>query len=149
VFLSFLVPILIIILLTRFVSFGDKTGAGSSAMDPESVATRIQAVGSLELKAGGAGALRGGEEVFKGQCAACHVSGALGSPKLGDTAAWGPRLGQGFDKLVASALKGKGSMAPQGGGEFNDTEIARAVAYMANQAGGKFEEPKAPAAAAQ
>lgn len=37
-------------------------------------------------------------------------------------------------------------MAPQGGGDFNDTEIARGVVYMANAAGGKFEEPKAPAA---
>ena len=36
---------------------------------------------------------------------------------------------------------------PQGGGDFSDTEIARAVAYMANNGGAKFEEPKAPAAA--
>jgi cytochrome c5 len=49
--------------------------------------------------------------------------------------------------LVQSALKGKGAMAPQGGGDFNDTEIARAVAYMGNAAGAKFEEPAAPAAA--
>ena len=39
-------------------------------------------------------------------------------------------------------------MAPQGGGDFNDTEIARAVAHMANAAGAKFAEPAAPAAAA-
>ena len=39
-------------------------------------------------------------------------------------------------------------MAPQGGGEFSDFEIGRAVVYMANKAGGKFEEPKPPAAAA-
>jgi hypothetical protein len=38
-------------------------------------------------------------------------------------------------------------MAAQGGGEHNDTEIARAVAFMANAAGGKFAEPAAPAAA--
>jgi hypothetical protein len=38
-------------------------------------------------------------------------------------------------------------MGAQGGGDFNDVEIARAVVYMANNAGGKFEEPKAPAAA--
>ena len=30
--------------------------------------------------------------------------------------------------------------------DFNDTEIARSVVYMANNAGAKFEEPKAPAA---
>lgn len=149
VILSFVVPIIVIILLTRFVAFGDKTGAGSSAMDPQSVAERIQPIGTIELKAAGGGALRAGEEVFKAQCSACHASGALGAPKLGDAGAWGPRLGQGYDKLLASALKGKGSMGAQGGGEFNDTEIGRAVVYMANQAGGKFEEPKAPAAPAQ
>jgi cytochrome c5 len=90
--------------------------------------------------------LRSGEEVFKGQCAACHATGAAGAPKFADAAAWGPRLAQGLEGLVHSALKGKGAMAPQGGGDFNDTEIARGVVYMANAAGGKFEEPKAPAA---
>jgi len=49
---------------------------------------------------------------------------------------------------VNSALKGKGAMAPQGGGDHSDVEIARAVVHMANAAGAKFEEPKAPAAAA-
>jgi cytochrome c5 len=88
--------------------------------------------------------LRPGEEVFKGQCAACHATGAAGAPKLGDAAAWGPRLATGFEALVHSALKGKGAMAAQGGGDFDDTEIARGVAYMANQAGGKFEEPNRP-----
>jgi cytochrome c5 len=48
---------------------------------------------------------------------------------------------------VHSALKGKGNMPPQGGGDFDDVEIARAVAFMANAAGAKFAEPK-PAAAA-
>ena len=43
---------------------------------------------------------------------------------------------------------GKGAMAPQGGGEFSDFEIGRAVVYMANNAGGKLEAPAAPAAAA-
>ena len=56
------------------------------------------------------------------------------------------RIKQGLATLTTSALKGKGAMGAQGGGDFNDTEIARAVAYMANNAGAKFEEPKAPAA---
>jgi cytochrome c5 len=104
-------------------------------------------VGTVEIRDANR-PLRAGEEVFKGQCAACHATGAAGAPKVGDAGAWGPRLKQGFDSLVQSALKGKGAMGAQGGGDFNDTEIARAVAYMANQAGGKFEEPKAPAAEA-
>ena len=39
-------------------------------------------------------------------------------------------------------------MAPQGGGNFSDLEIGRAVVYMVNAAGGKFAEPAAPAGAA-
>jgi cytochrome c5 len=68
---------------------------------------------------------------------------------LGDVAAWAPRIKNSFETLVNSALKGKGAMSGQGGGEFSDLEIARAVAYMATQAGGKFKEPEAPAPAAE
>ena len=81
-------------------------------------------------------------------CAACHATGAAGAPKLGDVAAWGPRIKTGVETLLASALKGKGAMGAQGGGDFNDFEIHRAVVYLANQGGAKFDEPKAPAAAA-
>src|SRR3989338_8241579 len=69
------------------------------------------------------------------------------APKFADAGAWTARIATGFETLVQSALKGTGAMAPQGGGDFNDTEIARAVAYMANAAGAKFAEPAAPAAA--
>ena len=47
-----------------------------------------------------------------------------------------------------TALKGKGNMPAQGGGDSSDFEIARAVVFMANKGGAKFDEPKAPAAAA-
>jgi hypothetical protein len=49
--------------------------------------------------------------------------------------------------LLTSALKGKGAMGAQGGGDFEDAEIGRAVVYMANASGGKLAEPKAPVAA--
>jgi cytochrome c5 len=71
-----------------------------------------------------------------------------GAPKFGDAGAWGPRITAGYEALLNSALKGKGAMAAQGGGDFSDTEIGRAVVYMANKGGAKFEEPKAPQAAA-
>lgn len=109
------------------------------------VAQRIQKVGSVELSDANR-PLRTGEEVFKAQCSACHATGAAGAPKFGDAGAWGPRIKQGFEALVTSALKGKGNMGPQGGGDFSDLEVARGVAYMANNGGAKFEEPKAPAA---
>ncbi len=111
------------------------------------VAERIQPVGAVSIKAEG-GPLRTGEEVYKAQCSGCHATGALGSPKFSDAGAWGSRIGAGFEALVNSALKGKGNMSPQGGGEFNDTEVARAVVFMANAGGAKFAEPAAPAASA-
>jgi cytochrome c5 len=146
---SFVVPIVAIILLVNYVDFGNKEGAGSTAMESEAVAKRLQRVGSVEIRdANGPAVLRTGEQVFVAQCSACHTAGAAGAPKLGDAAAWGPRNKTGYGALLNSALKGKGAMGAQGGGDFGDLEIGRAVVYMANQAGGKFDEPKAPAATA-
>jgi cytochrome c5 len=146
---SFLVPIVVIILLVNYVDFGTRTAAGSNGLEAEAVARRIQRVGAIELRdASGPAVLRTGEQVFAGQCSACHATGAAGSPKFGDAAAWGPRIKTGFDALWNSALKGKNAMPPQGGGEFSDFEIGRGVVYMANHGGANFEEPKAPAAAA-
>ena len=145
VVLSFIVPILIIVLLTKYVGAGARTGAGGSAMTAESIQDRIQPVARFELSgASGPKVLAAGDAVYKAQCAACHDSGAAGAPKLGDTAAWADRLKLGYEALLTSALKGKNAMAPQGGGQFSDLEIGRAVVFIANKAGGNFEEPKAP-----
>lgn len=146
---SFVVPIVVIIMLANFVDFGGKTGAGSDGMSAEAVARRIQPVGSIVVKDANAPVvLKTGEQVYTAQCAACHAVGAAGAPKLADAAAWAPRIQTGYDMLLTSALKGKGAMGAQGGGDLTDTEIGRAVVYMANQAGAKFAEPAVPAAPA-
>ena len=93
---------------------------------PEYVAERIQKVGAVEVRDANR-PLKAGEEVYKAQCVACHGSGAAGAPKFGDAGAWGARIKQGFDTLVNSALKGKGAMGAQGGGDFSDIEISRAA----------------------
>lgn len=143
---AFVVPIFGIIALVLFVTYGNKTSPGAS--NPErAIAERIQKVGQVVIRDANR-PLKSGEEVFNAQCAACHATGAAGAPKSGDAAAWAPRIATGFDALVQSALKGKNAMAPQGGGNFNDTEIARAVAFLANAGGAKFVEPAAPAPAA-
>lgn len=148
VFMSFVVPVFAIIGLVYYVSSANKPAAGVSADDmSRSVAQRIQKVGSVEIRDANR-PLKSGEDVYKGQCLACHGAGVAGSPKFGDAAAWAPRIATGYEALLNSALKGKGAMAAQGGGDNSDTEIARAVVYMANAAGGKFAEPAAPAAAA-
>jgi cytochrome c5 len=148
--LALLVPIFIIVMLASWVNSGPRDGAGSNAMSKEATAARIKPVAELALKgAGGIKALKTGAEVYNGQCAACHAAGVAGSPKFGDAGAWGARIKTGYETLLNSALKGKGAMAAQGGGDYEDAEIARAVVHMANAAGAKFAEPKdAPAAPA-
>jgi len=144
VFYSFVLPVFIIIGLVFYVTSDNKPQAGSSN-PPESVAERIQKVGTVEIRDANR-AMRSGEDVFKAQCTACHTSGAAGAPKFGDAGAWGPRIAKGYDALLTSALKGKGAMGAQGGGDFDDIEVGSAVVFMANAAGSKFKEPKKPAA---
>ena len=144
-FYAFVAPVFIIIGLVYFVTSSNRPDAG--AVDPQmAIAARIQKVGMVEIRDANR-PLRAGEEVYKAQCSACHATGAAGAPKFQDAGAWGPRVATGYEALLTSALKGKGAMGAQGGGDFNDTEIGRAVVYMANAGGAKFEEPKAPAAA--
>ena len=148
---AFVVPIIIIILMVNYVVADKMPAAGSNGMTPEAVAQRIQPVGKVEIKdVSDPASLKTGEQVYAAQCVACHGSGAAGAPKLADAAAWGPRVKTGYEALLTSALKGKGAMGAQGGGDFSDLEIGRAVVHMANQGGAKFDEPKvaAPAAAA-
>ena len=122
-------------------------GQAAASMSEEAVARRIQKVGILQLGESKREP-KTGEEVYKAQCTTCHAAGLVGAPKFGDAAAWAPRIGTGYAALLNSALKGKGNMTAQGGGAFADFEVGRAVAYMANAGGAKFEAPAAPEAAA-
>ena len=145
---ALLMPAVVITSLVYYVvSHTAPAGAVNASSMPAAVAQRIARVGTLDLRDNGARVQHTGEEVFKRTCTACHSTGALGSPKFGDAAAWAPRIATGFEALVHSALKGKNNMPAQGGGDYDDSEVARAVVYMANAGGAKFAEPKAPAAA--
>jgi cytochrome c5 len=137
--LSFMVPVFIIIGLVFYITSHNKPAAGTSNA-AETTAARLQKVGVVQVKDTNR-PMKSGEEVFKGQCTACHASGAAGAPKLGDAAAWAPRIKTGYPALLNSALKGKNAMAAQAGGEHEDVEIGRAVVYMANAAGAKFADP--------
>ena len=145
VFFSFVVPIFAIIGLVYYVTSANKPAAG--AVDTEkAMAQRIQKIGAVEIRDANR-ALKSGEEVYKAQCVTCHAAGVAGAPKFGDVAAWAPRIKTGFEALWTSSLKGKGAMGAQGGGDYEDLEIGRAVVYLTAAAGGKFAEPAAPVAA--
>ena len=147
--LSFLVPITGIVLLVQLVT--SKPSADPNALTPESVASRIQPVARLEFGPPSAppGA-RTGEAIVKTVCATCHQQGVANAPKIGDAKAWAPHIKEGMKGMLATAIKGKGAMPPRGGdASLTDVELERAIAYMANQAGGKFKEPPAPKEAAK
>jgi len=146
---AIIVPVLVIIMLTQFVTLDNKTSPGSQAFGASAVAARIAPVASdAVFDASIVVVPKTGQQVFQAQCTTCHTAGLLGAPKFGDAAAWGPRVGKGYDALLQSALHGKGNMPAQGGGDFSDYEVGRAVVYMANAGGGKLAEPPAPAAPA-
>jgi cytochrome c5 len=149
VFFAFAVPIVVIILLAYYVTSQFKPAAGSDAMEAQRTAERLRPLASVEVKdASDLTSLKTGEQVYLAQCTACHAVGAAGAPKTGDAAAWGPRLPQGYEVLLDHALKGKGAMGAQGGGDFSDFEIGRAVVYLVNKSGGKLAEPVPPVVAA-
>ena len=146
---SIIVPVIVIIMLTQFVALDDKKSPGSEALSASAVAARIAPVASDAVFDATAVVIpKTGQQVFEAQCTTCHTAGLLGAPKFGDAGDWAPRIAKGFDTLWHSALNGKGNMPAQGGGDFSDFEVGRAVVYMANHGGGKLAEPVAPAASA-
>lgn len=91
------------------------------------------------------GGTRTGERLYNAICVAYHGAGVAGSPKMGDKAAWAPRIGVVLDVLVKSATVGKNAMPPRGGSDATDEELARAIVYMTNKSGANFREPAAGA----
>jgi len=71
-----------------------------------------------------------GEQAFTKVCSACHATGINGAPKIGDHAAWGPRIAQGKETLYKDAIAGKGNMPPKGGTTWPDATIRMTVDYM-------------------
>src|ERR1700712_4983659 len=146
---AIIIPVIVIIMLTQFVTLSPKESPGSVAYAASSVAARIAPAASVAVFDATAVVIpKAGQQVFEAQCTTCHTAGLLGAPKFGDAAAWGPRVAKGFHALRQSALHGKGNMPAQGGGDFSDYEIARAVVYMADKGGAKFADPPAPATSA-
>ena len=145
ILLAFLVPIIGIVLLVQLVTI--KPASDPTALSSESVAARIQPVGRVEFGSPAAApGARTGEAIVKQVCANCHQQGVANAPKIGDAKSWAAAMKQGLKGMLANAIKGKGAMPPRGGdASITDEELSRAIVYMANQSGGKFKEPAAPA----
>jgi cytochrome c5 len=147
--LAFVVPITVIGILSQLVTSGMR-----HTDEPEQrVLERIKPVGTVVIaEASGPKGSMTGQQVYAQVCKTCHEPGLAGAPKVGDKAAWQPRIAQGEQTLVQHAIQGfqgkTGVMPPKGGdANLTDEEVHRAVVYLANQAGAPWKEP-APAATA-
>lgn len=150
VLLAFAVPIGLIALLSQLVT--GLMPASDRGADTQ-VLARIQPVGQLAFADATPSGNKTGEQVFQAVCKTCHESGLAGAPKFGDKAAWAVAIKSGYDVLIQHAINGlqqQGKVMPPKGGnpDLTDTEVARAVVYMANAAGATFKEPAAPATTA-
>ncbi|TPQ48183.1 cytochrome c5 family protein [Burkholderia ubonensis] len=147
---SFAIPIALFVLFASYANHAFRSGAGTDALSDQQVAARIAPIAQVEVKdANAPRTYKTGEEVYKAVCVTCHGTGAAGAPKFGSKDDWAPRIAQGYDTLLKTALSGKGAMPPRGGtnpDDVSDYEIARAIVYMTNNAGANFAEPAAPAA---
>ncbi|MGD2136625.1 MAG: cytochrome c5 family protein [Gammaproteobacteria bacterium] len=109
------------IVLENIKPVGEVYVAGES--EPEQVAdTSTDAAGSGPMS---------GEEVYNANCMACHGTGAAGAPKIGDAAAWAPRIAKGMDTLMSNAVNGLNAMPPKGlCMACSDEELRAAIEYM-------------------
>ena len=131
---------LAVVLGLNSVVAGALKGAPADMSD-EAVALRIAPVAQLNTGAAiepeapaaapvAAGA-RSGQDIYQSTCFACHGTGAAGAPKVGDAAAWGPRIASGMDAMMNTALNGKGAMPARGTcGNCSDDDLKAAVEYM-------------------
>lgn len=150
---GFIVPIIGIVLLVQYVATNNKVGSGSNAQTTEAIAARLQPVadrGFTLIDVNAPKVLQAGGAVYAAVCIGCHAAGVAGAPKVGDVGAWAARIAQGYDTLVTHAVNGIRGMPAKGGNpDLDDVEVARAVVFMANQAGAKFKEPEIKAAPVQ
>lgn len=157
VVLAFVVPILLIVMLTQLITGSTDLSKDNPALSEDAVAKRLKPVGEVTVDASqpkpaaaspvavaaaapipGAAApavAKGnggkGKSVYDSACTVCHAAGVAGAPKAGDKAAWAPRLKTGMAALYTSALKGKSAMPPKGGNlSLADADVKAAVDYM-------------------
>jgi len=145
VLLSFLVPIIGIVLLVKLVL--NNADANPAVRAPDVVALRIQPVGRVEFGAASSAAAgaRSGEEIVAAACGTCHVPGIANAPKIGDQAAWAKLARAGLPAMMKNAISGKGAMPPRGGlADLSDAELASAIVHMANQSGAGLKALAAP-----
>jgi cytochrome c5 len=125
--------------IATYYSLQTRMNNGQTAAQALEAAQRIRPVGEVAVEAPAASAApaaaRSGEAVYNTACMACHGTGAAGAPKLGDKAAWSPRVAQGESTLHKHALEGfKGMPAKGGCADCSEADVKAAVGYLTSKA---------------
>lgn len=116
----------------------------AQAATNDDIAKRLEPVGQVcvqgkECKGMEVAASAGGGDaktpysVIAKHCNACHGTGLLGAPKVGDAAAWGDRAKKegGLDGLLAKAISGFNAMPPKGTcADCSDADLKAAIQKM-------------------
>jgi cytochrome c5 len=109
---------------------GEVYVAGESEPEAAQATEAVAAADSGDAAAGP----KSGEQVYNSNCLACHGTGAAGAPKLGDAAAWAPRIAAGMDTMLANATKGLNAMPPKGlCMSCSDAELQGAIDYIVDK----------------
>lgn len=141
--------ILVVVALVYSFTVARFAGVAGSAQVSSSANERIKPVGQVQL-AGSAAvtpaapaaaaaapttAAGGGEATYNKVCLVCHGAGVAGAPKLGDKEAWAPRIAQGNEAMLKTAIAGKGAMPPRGTcATCSDDELKAAIEFMVSKA---------------
>ncbi len=117
----------------------------AQAATNDEIAKRLEPVGQVCVQgkecagmevvasAGGAGGAKSPDDVIAKHCNACHGTGLLNAPKIGDAAAWKTRADKegGVDGLLAKAITGINAMPPKGTcADCSDDELKGAIQKM-------------------
>lgn len=116
----------------------------AQATTDEAIAERLKPVGEVcimgeDCKGVGAvaavagGGARTADDIVTKHCSACHATGVLDAPKIGDTAAWKKRADEqgGLDGILAKAISGINAMPPKGTcADCTDDELREAIQKM-------------------
>ena len=138
--ISGLIGVVLLIAAVYFLTVA-RFQAGGDAGTPEQIAARIAPVGVVNTDASAVAAPVApiaavvdegpGAAIYNKTCGTCHATGVAGAPMLGDKAAWEPRMAQGVDGLLNTAVNGKGAMPPRGTCmDCSDDDLITVIEYM-------------------
>lgn len=123
----------------RIKPFGQVAVAGedNALLAIQQTAVPVPVAGAAAPAAGSA-QLTDGKSVYESACVACHATGLAGAPRIGDMAAWAPRIAQGtatLEKHAIEGFQGSAGVMPAKGGrtDLSDEAVRAAVEHMVAQ----------------